>query len=163
MSKLHLPCHKATAATRWVSLVGNPGKMVRQVPSVAVVAGGGGGTCVAAAREMVSTEPCPARTAQPDMTIVKCEYLSPAQHRGTQPQACRASLVWRLSHLLLDSPRKETLKGQIISKIYVSKSDLVWNYSHTSAWEILPSALHQGLLSGHCIVSHNKTSQKFHN
>ena len=124
MSKLHLPCHKATAATRWVSLVGNPEKMVRQVPSVAVVAGGGGGTCVAA-RDMVSTEPCPAYTAQPDMTIVKCEYLSPAQHRPTQPQAVPASLVWRLAHLLLDSPRKETLKGQIISKIYVSKSDLV--------------------------------------
>ena len=58
MSKLHLPRHKATAATGWMSLVGNPEKMVRQVPSVPVV----GGTCVVAAREMVSTVPSPART-----------------------------------------------------------------------------------------------------
>ena len=57
-----------------------------------MVAGGGGGTCVAAAREMVSTEPCPARTAQPDMTIVKCEYLSPAQH-PPHPATSRPSFI----------------------------------------------------------------------
>lgn len=89
MSKLHLPRHKATAAARGVSVVGNPEKMVRQVPSVPVV---GGGTCVVAAREMVSTVPCPARTAQPDMTIVKCEYLSPTQH-PPHPATSRQSFI----------------------------------------------------------------------
>ena len=88
MSKLHLPRHKATAAARGVSVVGNPEKMVRQVPSVPVVA------VVAHVwwRHGRWLALCPARTAQPDMTIVKCEYLSPTQH-PPHPATSRQSFI----------------------------------------------------------------------